>query len=263
MVSQGLLSKEEEASIGVMDSGMGGLTVLRRLWECLPQENFIYLADTAYRPYGDREPAEIKKRSLTLIRWMAGQGVKLIVMACHTSSALLDPVEDEVQGVPIVTMTESTLSSIMSLSFRRGLGLLATALTIRQGVLIQGLHARGFAHPIHGVACPDLVPLMEQQQWERARQRAEHYLTFFQTHPVDYIVHGCTHYPLLFPSGCTYAPMIDPAQAVAKQVVALLHPGTKNTDFGTLRLYHTGSWHNHFSLPVVLPFMTPIPLILE
>jgi len=247
--------------IGIFDSGIGGLTVLRALQHALPQHPMLYLADFGYSPYGSRSEQEILCRSQTILQWMKKKGATLAVVACHTSSAVLTPEILENIGIPIVTMLEPTIHSILhqadTESWDKGVGFLATALSIQKGTLVRVLREKGFSLPIHPIACPDLVPLIESRQWGAAvAYLKQHAFSFFQDHPVNAMVYGCTHYPLIEPwiktlPECS-APRIDPAHTVAVTVASLLQPHDREatrTDpetlhralLGHIDFYHTGA----------------------
>lgn len=241
--------------MGVFDSGIGGLTVLQDLRRTFPQENFLYLADNAYNPYGDKPSEIIRARSENIIQWMIKKSVKLIIIACHTSSALVPSSE---QGLcPVITMIKPTIQSILKQSFHQGLGIIATPLSTAQGTLVRALRSRGFLWPIYPVSCPGLVPLIEQSQWECVGEKAREYLSFFDTNPVDYIIYGCTHYPFINPfiDQKKYAPFIDPALAIAPYVQEILPLNTSvhAHEEGFLHLYHTGP------LDPLLPHLKKIP----
>ena len=234
-------------AIGVFDSGIGGLSVLKVLRHSLPQESFVYFADGAYRPYGEKTEDQIRSRSQSIIQWLIQRGVKLIVVACHTSSAVLD---DLSLTIPVITMISPSLESVFSRSFTKGLGVIATALTASKGTLVNQLTQRGFSYPIHVYACPELVPLIEDQQWLQAQDSMNHSLTLVRNLCVDYILYGCTHYPLLdsFLDQEVRGLMIDPAEHVTHLIQTSLSqgklaPNTPHNEQGQLTLYHTGAPH--------------------
>lgn len=221
--------------IGIFDSGIGGLTVLRALHVALPKAPLLYLADFGYSPYGDRSEQDILNRSHTILHWMKKRGVSLVVVACHTSSAVLTPALIAACGLPVVTMLQPTLNGILHHPQRqhwtKGIAILATALSIQKGTLMAALRDHGFHLPIHPIACPELAPLIESCQWERALAYVEgQTLSWFKTTPVDALVYGCTHYPLIEPwvqelaLHGAYAPRIDPAHAVVSLVQQMLSP---------------------------------------
>lgn len=190
--------------IGVFDSGIGGLTVLKSLYAALPQHNFLYLADFGYAPYGNRSESDIVFRSIAIVRWMKQCGVSLVVAACHTSSAVLKTQHASAIETPIITMLQPTLDGILDHPHRRhwtkGIAVLATALSIQKGTLVSALQSCGFDLPIYPVACPPLAQLIEARDdaGTLAYLKSDVF-ELFKTHPVDMMVYGCTHYPLIEP----------------------------------------------------------------
>ena len=217
--------------IGVFDSGVGGLTVLRALKAALPQHHFLYLADFGYCPYGNRSASDILQRSISIVQWMKKLGVRLVVVACHTSSSVLTTEMILDAGIPMITMLEPTLEGILDHPHRRdwknGIAILATALTIKKGALVSALSSKGFDLPIYPLACPPLAGLIEARDYEKAMTYMDSYVfPFFKNHPIDMMVYGCTHYPCIEPwLGTSVVPEIirmDPAKNVAISVSAAL-----------------------------------------
>ena len=239
--------------IGVFDSGVGGITVLRALRRLIPDMPMLYLADFGYCPYGGRSEKEILNRSHAIIQWMKTHGASLVVVACHTSSSVLMPDELDAMGIPVLTMLDPTAQDVLQRSqresWKKGVGLIATELTIQKGALVRKIQASGFSLPIHAIACPHLAPLIESCQWAAALE----YLSggvfpFFQLNPVDGIIYGCTHYPFIEPwirreHGCP--PRLDPAHAVAMDVEKIVKQSPElfagAISPSPLSLYYTGT----------------------
>lgn len=241
--------------IGIFDSGIGGLTVLKSLYSALPQHDFMYLADFGYAPYGHRTEDDIVQRSKTIIGWMETRGVSLVVAACHTSSSVLKAHHTAAITVPIVTMLQPTLDGILKHPHRnqwkKGIAILATALSIQKGTLAFALQSRGFDLPIYPVACPPLAGLIESCDDHGAITYLQsHVFESFARHPVDMMVYGCTHYPLIEPwlSDHDVPPILrmDPAEHVATAVAGILSAsgpvGPRNTP-PRVWFYHTGTQH--------------------
>jgi len=229
-------------AIGVFDSGVGGLSVLKVLRHNFPQEHFLYFADSAYRPYGEKTEEQIRHRSHSIIKWMMDQGVKMIVVACHTSSSVLESLP---LPIACITMLSPSIESVFSRTYRQGLGVIATPLSVLKGTLVDQLTQRGFSHPIHVRACPELVPLIENQDWHEATLCLHRHLDYLRDKAVDHILYGCTHYPFLdsFLDQTRQAQMIDPAQHVVCLIKKALSSGTPSrpaSGKGQLSLYHTG-----------------------
>ena len=229
-------------AIGLFDSGMGGLSVLKVLRHRFPREHFLYFADSAYRPYGEKTEDQIRDRSHSIIKWMMDQEVKMIVVPCHTSSSVLEPLT---LPIPCITMLSPSIESVFSRSYTQGVGIIATPLSVSKGTLVAQLIQRGFSKPIHARACPELVPLIENQEWREATRCLDQHLTYLRNKAVDHILYGCTHYPFLdsFLDQNSQSQMIDPAQHVGHLIDNALKAGTLSrqvSEQGQLSLYHTG-----------------------
>jgi glutamate racemase len=191
----------------VFDSGLGGLTVWRALRRRLPQERLVYFADTARLPYGDRSAEEILTFVRQILRWMQAQPVKVVVMACNTSSALaLEQVQQEF-ALPILGLILPGAQAALAQGSR--IGVIATAATVKSRAYSKAiqeysaLDPRRFPQPVQcwEQACPEFVPLIEAGQLDgpELRQAAERYLQPLLQQGIDTLVYGCTHYPLLDP----------------------------------------------------------------
>lgn len=218
------------APIGVFDSGSGGLTVLKVLQKQLPLEQFVYLADTQNLPYGTKPPEQIIQYTAQAVTWLQNKAqVKLIVVACHTSSALaLDTVQKQCT-VPIVGTIYPLLHVILNNDRYKKIGIIATPASAQSKMHETIFKHHGFTGTIYSIGCPDFVPLIEAQMQDvRALTQAAHrYLTPFFTESLDTLLYGCTHYPLiestikpLLPASLHY---IDPAYAIAHTVENILH----------------------------------------
>lgn len=216
--------------IGIYDSGIGGLTVLRALRQELPHENFIYFADTAHLPYGNKTPQQIVRYTQSILRWMQDIAkVKMVVAACHTSSALALPTLITEFSIPIIGTIEPILETITP---HAKIGIIATPATATSLMHERIFKEQGFMGPIVTIGCPDFVPIieagLEKGQVDDAllQERAATYLEPFHTQQLNTLIYGCTHYPLiksiiepLLPKTVRF---IDPAHAIAKQVARKL-----------------------------------------
>lgn len=191
--------------IGIFDSGVGGLTVLRELRRQLPGESTIYLGDEARMPYGPRPAEEILAFTRQAMRWFAGRGCKLVVLACNTATAVaLEAVREE-SAVPVIGVVRPGAAAAISASARRSIGVLATTGTVRSGSYQRALRDLDPLVDVVQQACPKLVPLVESGQAgsAEAEQAVREYVTPLLTDGgvvspvVDTLLLGCTHYPLL------------------------------------------------------------------
>jgi len=216
------------ATVGLFDSGVGGLSVAREVMRQLPQHPLIYLADQAHVPYGQRSLVEIRELSGEITRFLLAQGAQVIVIACNTASAAaLHWLRRQFPQVPFVGMEPAVKPATEHTRSGR-VGVIATAATF-QGELFASLLDRYAGNVIvHTRACPELVPLVEAGELDsdRAFVAVQTCLAPLLTAGIDELVLGCTHYPFLRPLiERVVGPeveVIDPAPAVARQVGRVL-----------------------------------------
>lgn len=221
--------------IGVFDSGVGGLTVLRQLYRQLPNESIIYFGDTARLPYGNRSSEEILEFVREILTWMKSQEVKMVIMACNTSSALaLDIVRLEFD-FPILGLILPGARAAVTQGER--IGVIATPATASSNAYGCAISEINLEKQVWQVGCPEFVPLIEQNRIydSYTAEVAKAYLQPLMEKKIDTLIYGCTHYPHLetvlkniLPSSVTY---IDPAQyvvaAAEKELEAM---GLKNSN---------------------------------
>lgn len=223
------------APIGIFDSGVGGLTVLKELDRQLPKESILYVGDTARLPYGDRSPEEILQYVREIMTWMMTQGVKMVMMACNTSSALaLEQVQAEFP-VPILGLILPGARAAAKAG--RRVGVIATPATVKSDAYRQAICEADPEAQVWQVGCPQFVPLIEGDllQDPATLEVAKTYLQPLIDANIDALVYGCTHYPHLEPLFQTFLPSsiqrINPAEsmvsAAAKEleVLNLAHLG--------------------------------------
>ncbi|WP_287127438.1 glutamate racemase [Candidatus Cyanaurora vandensis] len=225
--------------IGIFDSGLGGLTVFRQLQAQLPQESVIYLADTARVPYGPRSSQEIEVFVREIIAWLLKCRVKMIIVACNTSTALvLERLRAEVP-VPLLGLILPGARQAVQLGQR--VAVLATAATVKSGAFQQAIQEADPRALVQVVACPEFVPLIEAgamdplaPQHPQLQRIVAQYLAPLQQWPLDVLVYGCTHYPLLEPLVAQHLgsiPRVDPARSAVTaasqelKVLGLTHSG--------------------------------------
>ncbi|MBK4731348.1 glutamate racemase [Oxynema sp. CENA135] len=208
-------SAPERAKIGIFDSGVGGLTVLRELYRQLPHESILYFADTARLPYGNRSQAEIIQFVREILHWMVPQGIKMAIMACNTSSALaLDVVRSEFD-LPILGLILPGARAAVSRG--RRIGAIATPATAASNAYRRAICEMNPDARVWQVGCPEFVPLIERNRIHDpyTMEVAREYLAPLQEQRIDTLVYGCTHYPLLAPVFKTILPpsvaLVDPA----------------------------------------------------
>lgn len=222
--------------IGIFDSGVGGLTVLRALRAALPYERMIYFADTANVPYGDKTPEQIKGFSKQILQWMQNElGVKLVIAACHTSSALaLSEVAKEFK-IPVIGTIDPTVAAILQDKRHSRVGIIATPASALNLTHERALIRSGFDGLIHTIACKEFVPLIETGNLNSkdVHEVAQHYLEPFHEMNLTTLIYGCTHYPWISDVIVRYLPpavtCIDPAHhMVAETTQTLIKLGLLN-----------------------------------
>ena len=190
-----------QAAIGVFDSGVGGLTVVRSLTERLPKEEIVYLGDTARVPYGSKSAETVARYSRNAARFLVGEGVKMIVVACNTASAFaLDALRAEL-ALPVLGAVEPGARAAVAATRTGKVGVIGTLGTVRSGSYVRAIAAVDARVHVTAHACPLLVPLAEEG-WlddDIAAAIARRYLSALaaEAPDVDVLVLGCTHYPLL------------------------------------------------------------------
>jgi len=189
------------APIGVFDSGIGGLTVVRELIGMMPGEGVVYLGDTARVPYGIRSPETVRRYALEGMRFLLSKGIKFLVVACNTVSAV--GLEDLSQSMPVpVVGVLKPGARAAARSTRNGkVGVIGTAATIKSSSYVKAIRSFDPSIEVMGKACPLFVPLVEEGwlEGEVPALAAERYLAEFRATGIDTLVLGCTHYPLLKP----------------------------------------------------------------
>ena len=217
-----------ERAIGTFDSGVGGLTVLRELHRQLPREELVYLGDTARVPYGTKSPQTVARYAREAARFLVGQRVKLLVVACNTASAVALDDLAAVHRLPVVGVIEPGARRALEVTRSGRIGVIGTEGTIRSGAYERALRAGNPAVEVCAAPCPLLVPLAEEGWADHpiARLAAAEYLTPLLRQGIDTLVLGCTHYPLLKGTLQEVAgpgvQLIDSAEETAKTVAALL-----------------------------------------
>jgi len=195
----GATADTRNRSIGVFDSGIGGLTVLKALTEVLPAEDFVYLGDTARLPYGTKSNEIIIRYSRENTEFLLAKGIKMLVVACNTSSAVaLDDISHDTV-VPVIGVIEPGARAAVRASHSGKVGVIGTEATIASGAYTRAIQRLRPHAEIYTRACPLLVPLVEEG-WidnEIAERTVAYYLESLKASGIDTLLLGCTHYPLL------------------------------------------------------------------
>lgn len=208
--------------IGVFDSGVGGLTVVKQIMKVLPCEDLVYFGDTARVPYGSKSKETVTKFSEQIIRFLKTKNVKAIVIACNTvSSNCYESLSDVFNGLPIIEVVTPGVESCLKATKNRRVGLIGTQGTVNSGAYEKRLKNADNEIQVFKRACPLFVPLAEEG-WtdnEIARLTVKEYLTELVEKNIDTIILGCTHYPILKTSIGRFVgeniTIVDPAEATA------------------------------------------------
>lgn len=217
-----------ESAIGVFDSGIGGLTVLQKIIETLPKENTVYLGDTARAPYGTKSVETVLRYSFENTEFLVQKGVKAVVVACNTSTAIaLTRLRDHFP-IPVIGVIEPGVRKAIKSTKNRKIGVIGTDATIQSGAYTRGLKEADAAIEVYSRACPLFVPLVEEG-WtdnEVVALTVKAYLSGLKESGIDTLILGCTHYPLLkkiirkfMGSGVR---LVDSAEETAREVESAL-----------------------------------------
>jgi len=185
--------------IGIFDSGIGGLTVVRALMQQLPGYDFVYFGDTARTPYGTKSPETVVAYALEDTRFLIGKGAKLVVMACNTASSVATDAVKGRYNVPVFDVITPAVRRSLKVSRTGRIGIVGTRATINSNVYRDMLETEDPAVKVFSNACPLLVPLVEEG-WLRkpvTSMIVKKYLHPLKTRQIDTLILGCTHYPLL------------------------------------------------------------------
>ncbi len=185
--------------IGMFDSGLGGLTVLKELQKVLPGENIIYFGDTAHVPYGNKSAKTIIRYSLQIASFLVEQNIKLLIVACNSASAYaLDALKKELD-IPVIGVIVPGAKTAVSLSKTKKIGVLGTKATIRSNAYQMSIRSLVPESEVYPVCCPLFVPLIEENYLKKpaAELIVRDYLSPLKAHGIDTILLGCTHYPLI------------------------------------------------------------------
>jgi len=216
-------------AIGVFDSGIGGLTVVRSLMERLPFENIIYFGDTARVPYGIKSVETINHYALQITEFLLRKEVKMLVVACNTMAAVAYQAIKDLSPVPVMEVIEASARNAVSETTTKSIGVIGTPATINSNAYARAIHLLDRDAKVYSQACPLFVPLVEEGWFDHPATRliAQEYLKPVLAEHIDSLVLGCTHYPLLKSLLKEIAgkkiKLIDSAEAMAAATADLLN----------------------------------------
>ncbi len=218
--------------IGVIDSGVGGLTVAKEIMRQLPKEEIIYLGDTARCPYGSRPTEEVKKFTWELTNHLLNYNIKMLVIACNTATALvLDDIRANI-NIPVVGVVYPGARTALKVTKNMHIGVIGTVGTIESGSYEQALKSINHHVKVESLACPLFVPIVESGKYEseEALTVVEESLEPLKVHDIDTLILGCTHYPILRPV----------IQEVMGRKVKLISSGDETAREVSTLLHHSG-----------------------
>ncbi len=193
------MSSNKQASIGIFDSGIGGLTVAKAVIDALPNENIIYFGDTARVPYGIKSEETIREYALEITDFLLSKGVKMILIACNTvsASAKNDALE-KAGNIPVLDVITSGTKTALAHKSNSHIGVIGTLATVNSKAYEKSIHAITPETKVTQQACPLLVPLAEEGWIDNdiATKTLGNYLSVFEHVDIDSLILGCTHYPL-------------------------------------------------------------------
>lgn len=219
--------------IGVFDSGIGGLTIVRELVAKLPEYQILYFGDTARTPYGTKSPETIINYAIQDTEFLLSRGAKIIVIACHSASSVAtEALKRRYPEVPIFEVVTPSVKKALEVTKKKVIGVIGTRATIASGIYERMVRERDSAVKVYGRACPLLVPLVEEGWLQKPETRSivKKCLIPLKMRGIDTLVLGCTHYPVLKPIITAKAgrrvTLVDPAEEVALAVRRYLegHP---------------------------------------
>jgi glutamate racemase len=237
-----------QGAIGVFDSGVGGLSVLRAIRAALPHEHLVYVADSGHAPYGDQSEAHITQRTLTVGNWLAEHGVKAITIACNTATVVAAKTLREQTHLPVVAI-EPAIKPAVALTRSGVVGVLATRQTVQSASVARLVDLYGADKRILLQGCPGLVEQVERADLHSVETEAllRQFIAPLMEHGADTLVLGCTHYPFLRDTiqrvageGVT---LLDPAEAVARELARRLADNgslTAQTERGSVQFFTSG-----------------------
>lgn len=240
--------------IGVFDSGMGGLTVVKSIVETMPDENIIYFGDTAHVPYGTRSKEQITEYVLNDVKFLNTFDIKAIVIACNTADSIAREKVEKLYPLPVFGVVEPASESAAKSTKNNKIGVIATNATVNSGAYERNISRFNPDAQVISVACPLLVPLVEEGRFRKGDKVIENvlteYLTPLKEQGIDTLVLGCTHYPLLYDIISEIMPntniISSSVAAAAKLKNALEDKNLQSSEKGSRRKYFVSDNAEYF-----------------
>lgn len=243
--------KLKEKPIGVFDSGIGGLTVVKRLSSVLPNEHIVYFGDTARVPYGSKSNATVIEYSIQDTNFLLNKNVKLVVVACNTASSIALPELQNKFQVPIIGVIHPGAQMAVNETSSGKIGVIGTRATINNQAYLKAIKNLNKKIEVIEKACPLFVPLAEEgwTHHQATREIAEEYLKELRQKKIDTLVLGCTHYPILS----------DVIQEVIGKNVKLIDSGIATAEVVRNEIHRLGLETTHKEHPNLDLYVSDIP----
>ncbi len=238
--------KNKNAYIGVFDSGAGGLTVVKHIEEMMPNENILYFGDTAHVPYGTKSEKQIKEFSVNDVAFLNGFELKSLVIACNTADSVARETLMKEFDLPIYGVIDPASRKAAEITKNGKIGIMATTATVRSDAYPKRIHRYKPDAEVYSLACPLLVPLVENRRYRKDDQVVtiilKEYLDQLTCHGIDTLVLGCTHYPLLLDAVQSLVPDIQIVSSSYESALALKNSLEKthqlNDEPGSVRRFY-------------------------
>ncbi|MDD3012172.1 MAG: glutamate racemase [Candidatus Gastranaerophilales bacterium] len=233
--------------IGVFDSGVGGLTVLKKLTAEMPEENYIYFGDTARVPYGEKSKEQLLGFGREILDWYKKNDVKMVLMACNTSSSVILDIVQKEYDFPVLGLIKPTAQYIASLDVKK-IGLIATSATVKSNAYQRAINKLDSSMEVYQIPCPGLVEIVESGKINEKESRViiSKYITPLIEKNVEKIILGCTHYPyfenIIFEITHNNGLIIDPGEYLVSAAKEKLNEMNLNNTSGVeSRKYYVSS----------------------
>ena len=220
--------KSDEKAIGIFDSGLGGLTILKAVRKLMPKENIIYFGDTAHVPYGSKSKETVTEYSLNVAKFLENKKVKLILVACNTASALALPALKRHIKVPILGVIAPGAARALSITKNKNIAVLGTEATVKSKAYVKNINRTDKSVSVTQYPCPLFVPIIEEglASSDISKLAIKKYLTPLKGEKADTVILGCTHYPVIKKEIADFLGkkinLVDSADEIAKRAEALL-----------------------------------------
>lgn len=190
---------EIKKTIGIFDSGIGGLTVMKEIIKEMPNEDIVYFGDTARVPYGNKSPETIQKFSMQIANFLLEKNIKILVIACNTATSFSLKTLTENLSIPVIGVINPGSEAAYKISKNKKIGVIGTKGTIKSNAYEKALHNIDESLKVFSKACPLFVPLVEENWIDKKETYsiAQEYLKDLQSFNIDTLILGCTHYPII------------------------------------------------------------------